>query len=159
MADDAVGAATQEVAANALGVAGRGSGQKLSGGGSGKDRLQRGVFKKADLDTDGNYLTEVGWGVEVFPAGAEMGEAQMATAGEFEARGEDGRVEIDDRAELNLQAELHRRWREGFAFEDPAAAVGEGRSEGGKKAVALFVAEALDVERLHGKGPLGCDCC
>ena len=112
--------------------------------------MEGGVFEEADLDTDGDDLAEVGGGGEVFAAGAEVGEAKMAGAGEFEAGGEDGGVEIDDRAELDLEAELHGGGGEGLAVEDPAATVGEGGGEGGEKAVALFVAEALDVERLHG---------
>jgi hypothetical protein len=121
-----------------------------SGGEFGEDRLEGCVFQEADLDTDGDDLAEVGGGGEIFAAGAEMGEAEVSGAGEFEARGDDGGVEIDDGAELDFNAELHAGGREGLAIEDPAAAVGEGRGEGGKEAVALFVAEALYVERLHG---------
>jgi hypothetical protein len=79
-----------------------------------------------------------------------VGEAKVAGAGEFEARGDDGGVEIDGSTELDFEAELHGRGREGLAVEDPASTVGEGRGEGRKEAVALFIAEALDVERLHG---------
>jgi hypothetical protein len=116
------------------------------------------ILEEADLDADSDDLTEVGRGGEVFAAGAEMGEAEMAGTGEFEARGENGRIEIDNGAKLDLDAELHGGGRKGFAVEDPAAAVREGCCEGGKKAVALFVAEALNVERLHGDGPLSWVC-
>src|SRR5258705_7597965 len=78
-----------------------------------------------------------------------MGEAEVAGTGEFEAGGDDRGVEIHDGAELDLDAELHAGRGEGLAVEDPAAAVGEGGGERGKEAVALFVAEGLDVERLH----------
>jgi hypothetical protein len=125
-----------------------------SGGRLGEDGLEGGVFEEADLEADGDDLAEVGWCGEVFAAGTEMGEAEMASAGEFETGGEDGGVKIDDGAELNLEVELHCGGREGLAVEDPAAAVGEGGGEGGQEAVALFVAEALNVERLHSDGPL-----
>jgi hypothetical protein len=39
---------------------------------------------------------------------------------------------------------------ERLAVEDPAATIGEGGGEDGKEAVALFVPETLDVERLNG---------
>jgi hypothetical protein len=80
-----------------------------------------------------------------------MGEAEVSGAGEFEAGGDDGGVKIDDRTELDFYAKLHGGGREGLAVEDPATTIGEGGGEGGKEAVALFVAEALDVERLHGR--------
>ena len=127
-----------------------------SGGGLGEDGLEGRVFEEADLDADGYDLAEVGGDREVFAAGAEMGEAEVAGAGEFEAGGDDGGVEIDDPAELDLDAELHGGGGKGLAIEDPAAAVGEGGGEGGKEAVALFIAEALDVERLHGYMGLCC---
>jgi len=68
---------------------------------------------------------------------------------EFKAGGDDGGVEINDGAELNLQPELHHAGRKRPAVKDPAAAVGKGRSQHGEQAVAFFVAEALDVEGLH----------
>jgi hypothetical protein len=117
--------------------------------------VKGGVFEEADLETDGDDLAEVGWGGEVFAAGAEVSEAEMAGAGEFKAGGENGGIEIDDRAEVDLDAELHHSRGESFAVEDPAAAVCEGGGEGREEAVALFVTEALDVEQLHGSGPLG----
>jgi hypothetical protein len=120
------------------------------GGRFGEDGLEGGVFEEAYLKADADDLAKVSRGGEVFAAGAEMGEAEMAGAGEFEAGGEDGGVKIDDGAELDLEAELHCGGREGLAVEYPAAAVGEGGGESGQEAVALFVAEALDVERLHG---------
>src|ERR1700730_6912380 len=100
-----------------------------SGGGFGEDELEGCVFEEADLDADGDELTEVGGGGEVFAAGAEVGEAEGSGAGEFEAGGDDGGVKIDDRAELDLEAELHGGGGEGLAVEDPAAAFGEGGGE------------------------------
>lgn len=123
----------------------RGVASSCSGGEFGEDGLEGCVFEEADFDADGDDLAEVGGSGEVFAAGAEMGEAEVSGAGEFEAGGDDGGVEFDDGAELDLDAELHRGGGEGLAVEDPAAAVGEGGGEGGKEAVALFVAEALDV--------------
>ena len=79
-----------------------------------------------------------------------MGEAEVPGAGEFEARGDDGCVEVDDGAELNLNAELHGGGRECFAVEDPASAVCKSRGERGQDTLALFVAEALNIKRLHG---------
>jgi len=121
-----------------------------SGGGLGEDGLEGCVFEKADFDADGNDLAEVRGGGEVFAAGAEMGEAEVSGAGELEAGGDDGGVEVDDGAELDLDSELYGGGGECLAVEDPAAAVGERGGEGGKEAVALFITEALDVERLHG---------
>jgi hypothetical protein len=125
--------------------------------------LEGGVFEEADFDSYGDDLAEVGGGGEVFAPGAEVSEAEVPGAGEFEAGADDGGVEIDDRAELDFDAELHGGRGEGFAVEDPAAAVGEGGCERGEKALAFFVTEALDVERLHegrasrvGWLPLGC---
>jgi hypothetical protein len=112
--------------------------------------LEGGIFQKTNLDADGDDLTEIGGSGEIFAAGAEVGEAKMARASEFEAGGDDGGVEIDDRAKLDLEAKLHGGGRKGLTIEDPAATVGEGGGEGGEEAVALFIAEALDVERLHG---------
>ena len=97
-----------------------------SGGGFGEDGLEGCVFEEADFDADGDDLAEVGGGAEVFAAGTEMGETEVSGAGEFEAGGDDGRVEFDDRAELDLEAELHGGGGEGLAVEDPAAAFGEG---------------------------------
>jgi hypothetical protein len=97
-----------------------------SGGGFGEDRLEGCVFEEADLDADGDDLAEIGGGGEVFTAGAEMREAQVSGAGELEAGGDDGGVEIDDRPELDLDAELHGGGGESLAVEDPAAAVCKG---------------------------------
>ena len=56
---------------------------------------------------------------------------------------------VEDGAELDFEAKFGECGGEGFAVEDPAAAVGEGCGEGGEKAEAFFIGEALDVERLH----------
>jgi hypothetical protein len=132
------------------------------GEGNGEDRREDCVFEEADLDANRDELAKAGGGGEVFAAGAQMGEAEVSGAGEFEAGGDYRGVKIDDGAELDFYAELHGGGREGLAVEDPAATIGEGRGEDGKEAVALFVAEALDIERLHGrrvsaaKLPSGC---
>lgn len=110
------------------------------------------VFEEADLEADGDDLAEVGGGGTVLAAGAEVGEAEVTGAGEFEARGDDGGVEVEDGAELDLKAELHGAGREGLAVEHPSSTVGETRGEGGEETVPLFVAEALDIERLHCLG-------
>ena len=82
-------------------------------------------------------------------AGAEVLEGEVRGAGELDADGEDGGVEIEDGAELDLYAELDGGGGEGLAVEDPAAAVGEGEGELGQDGGALFVAEALDVDGLQ----------
>jgi len=74
----------------------------------------------------------------------------MRRTRKFQAGAEDRGVEIDDRTKLDLDAELHHRWRERLAIKDPAAAISKRGSEGREEAVAFFVAEALDIERLHG---------
>jgi len=78
-----------------------------SGGGFCEDGLEGCVFEEADLDADGDELAEVGGSGEIFAAGAEMGEAEVSGASKFEARADDGGVEIDDGAELDLDTELH----------------------------------------------------
>ena len=65
------------------------------------------IFEEADLESDGDDLAEVRSGGEVLAAGAEVGEAEMTGAGELKARGDDGGVEVEDGAELNLETELH----------------------------------------------------
>jgi len=70
----------------------------------------------------------------------------VGAAGEFNAGGEDGDVEVKDGAELDFEAELDGGGGEGFAVEDPASAVGEGVGEEREDGGALFVAEALDVD-------------
>ena len=39
-------------------------------------------------------------------AGAEVGEGEMSGAGEFDSGGDDGGVEVEDGAELNLKTEV-----------------------------------------------------
>lgn len=107
------------------------------------------VFEEADFEADGNDLAEVGGSGTVLAAGAEVGEAEVAGAGELETGGDDGGVEVEGGAELDLEAELHGAGREGFAVEHPSATVGKSRGEGGEETVSLFVAEALNIERLH----------
>lgn len=107
------------------------------------------VLEEADLEADGDDLAEVGDGGAVLARGAEIGEAKVAGAGELQARGDDGGVEVEDGAELDLKAELHGAGREGFAVKHPSSTVGESRGEDGEETVSLFVAEALNIERLH----------
>ena len=95
-------------------------------GQAGEEGVEGDVFEEADFDADGYDLAEVGGGGRLFAAGAEVGEGEVAGAGEFEAGGEDGGVEVEDGAELDLDAELHGGGGEGLAVEDPAAAIGEG---------------------------------
>ena len=47
--------------------------------------MKGGVFEEADFDANGDDLAQISWGKEIFAAGAEMGEAEMAPASEFEA--------------------------------------------------------------------------
>jgi hypothetical protein len=107
------------------------------------------VFEEANLEADGDDLAEAGVGGAVLAAGAEVGEAEVTGTGEFETRGDDGGVEVEDGAELDLEAELHGAGREGFAVEHPAATVGKPRGERGEETVSIFVAEALNIEKLH----------
>jgi hypothetical protein len=130
----------------------------LSGGSRGaqKERPQGRIFQEADLDAYGDDLAEIGRGGEIFAAGAKVRQAEVSGAGEMQAGGDDGGVEIDDGAELDFDMEHDGGWRESLAVEDPSAAVGEGGGKDGHEAVALFVTEPLDVERLHGEiGPPG----
>ena len=64
----------------------------------GEERVQGDVFEKADFEADRDDLTEVRGGVKVFAAGAEVSKRQVGGAGEFEARRDEGSVEIDDSA-------------------------------------------------------------
>lgn len=119
------------------------------------------VVEEADLQADGDDLAEFGRQAQMLTAGAELGEGHVAGACEFDSGGDDGGVEVEDREQLDLDAELHVGGGEGLALEHPAAAIAEGRRQVGKQAVALFVGEALDVERMHGfdEPPrLGGDC-
>ena len=113
------------------------------------------VFEEGDLDAEGDDLGEIGGAGEVLAAGAEVGESQVAGAGEFKAGGEDRGIEVNDAAELDLEEELHGVWRDGLAVQDPSAALGKGRPERWEKALTLLVAEALDIERLHELVGLG----
>ena len=83
-----------------------------------------------------------------------LGESVVAGAGKFDAGGDDGGVEVEDGAQLDLDAELDVGGRQGLALDDPAAATAEGGGEVYKQAVALFVGEGLDVERFHDVVPV-----
>ena len=52
-------------------------------------------------------------------------------------------------AKLNFEAELHHAGRKRLAAQHPAPAIGQRRGKVGEQAVALFVAEALYIKRLH----------
>jgi hypothetical protein len=105
------------------------------------------ILKKTDFEANGDHLSEIGWGLEVFSAGTEVGEGEVAGTSKFEAGGYDGGIEVDDGAELDFEAKLHCAGRERFAAENPASAVSQRRGEVWEEAVALFVTEALDIER------------
>jgi hypothetical protein len=109
------------------------------------------VFEEADLEANGDDLPEFCGGGKVFAAGAEVGEAEVAVASEFDAGGEDTGVEVDDGAELDFEAKLEGAGRERSTVEDPATAFGKGVGESREDSVSLFVAEALDVERMHSR--------
>jgi hypothetical protein len=111
--------------------------------------MKGGVFEEGDLDAKGNDLAKFGGGAEIFPTGAEVGECKVSGAGKFEARGEDRGVKVDGCAELDLDAKLHGGGGQSAAVEDPAAAFGKAGGEYGEQTLALLIAEALDVERLH----------
>jgi hypothetical protein len=108
------------------------------------------VFEEGDLDAEGNDLPEIGGGGDVLAAGAEVGEPQVAGAGKFKTRGKNRGVEVNDGAELDLESELHGVGGDGLAVQDPSATVGKGRGESWEQPLTLLVAEALDIERLHG---------
>ena len=107
------------------------------------------VLEEVDLEADGDDLTEVGSAGSVFAAGAEIGQTEVPGAGERQARGDDGGVEIESSAELDLEAKLHGCGRKCFAIEHPSAAFGKARGEDGEETMSFFVAEALNIERMH----------
>jgi len=94
--------------------------------------VQGEIFEEADLQADGDDLAQVGGGGAVLPAGAEVGEAEVTGAGELEAGGDDGGVEVEDGAELDFKAELHGAGRKGFAVKHPSSTVGKARGESGE---------------------------
>ncbi len=112
--------------------------------------MQRDVVEEIDLQADGDGLAEFRGDHSVVEPGTEVGERGVARAREFDPGAYDGGVEVQDGAQLNLDAELRIRRGERPALEHPPAAVAEGRCEVGEQAVALFVREGLNVERFHG---------
>ena len=124
-------------------------------GAGGEEGVEGDVVEEGEFEAEGYGLAEVGGEAAVIAAGAEFGEGFVAGAGEFDSGGEDGGVEVEDGEELDLDAELHIGGGEGFAVEDPAAAVGEGGGERGKQAVALLIGEGLDVEGFQFDLPPG----
>ena len=78
----------------------------LGGAGSGhEDGVEGEVFEEGDLDADGDDLGDVV--LEVLAAGAEIGEILVAGAAELNSGGDEGGVELHDKAELDFEAELH----------------------------------------------------
>lgn len=111
--------------------------------------MQRYIFEEADLKANRDHLSQVGGGGEVFAAGAQVGEREVAGPRQFEAGGYDGGVQIDDGAKLDLQPNLHHAGRKGLAAEQPTSTISQRRGEGGQQTLPLFVAEALDIKELH----------
>lgn len=107
------------------------------------------IFEKADFEADGHDLAKIRRRSEVFSTGTEIGEGEVTCPREFEAGGYDGGVEVEDGAKLNFETKLHRAGRERPATKNPASTVGQRRGKVWEEAVALFVTEALDIERLH----------
>lgn len=71
---------------------------------AGQEGVEGDVLEKADLEAHGNHVAEAN--VEVVVAGPEVRHGAMGVAGKFEAGGNEGGVEVEDAAELNLKAEL-----------------------------------------------------
>ncbi len=117
-------------------------------GGGGHEGVQGEVVEEVDFEADGDDLAKLAGDTEMFAAVAEFGKRFVRGSGEFDAGGEDGGIEVDDGAQLDLDAELGVAGRQRIAFEDPAAAVAEGAGEAGKDAVAVFVGKCLDCEGL-----------
>lgn len=107
------------------------------------------ILKKADFKTNGHNLSQIGWGGEVFSAGAEIGERKVSRASQLKTGGYDCGIKVEDGAELNFQPEFHCVRRERLATENPASTIGQRRGKVRKKTIAFFVAEALDVKELH----------
>lgn len=107
------------------------------------------ILEKADFEANGHNLSQIGWGGEVFSAGAEIGEREMPGASQLKTRGYDRCIEVEDGAELNFESKLHRIGRERLATEDPASTIGQRRGKVRKKTIAFFIAEALDIKELH----------
>ena len=130
-----------------------GSGERADGHQQG---VQGYVFEEADFQADGYDLAEVCRDPGIFPAGAEIGQGEVAGTGQFETRGDDGGIKIKDGAELDLNAEFYGAGRERLSVDHPASAVGKRSGEMGKNALTFFVAEALDVQGLHGMDDRPC---
>lgn len=126
--------------------------------------MQGYVFEKADLQPDGDYLAEVSGDLGILSAGAEIGQGEVARTGQFQPRRDDRGIKIKDGAKLDFNPELHCAGRERLSVDNPASAIGKRSCEIGKNALAFFVAEALDVQGLHGMDdrpcleyvPIGC---
>ena len=111
--------------------------------------MQGHVIKEVDLQADDDDLSEIRGDAHVVAPGAELGQGFVSGASEFEAGRDDRCVEVENRAQLDFYADLHTCSGEGFALENPSAAVAEDRREVGEQVLPLFVGEALDVERFH----------
>ena len=115
------------------------------------------VFEKGEFEPEGEDLAgqvaSRGCGAviarEIVAAGAEVGEQRVGVARELDAGGDQRAVELDDGTKLDFDAELDDGGGGGLAFEDPGAAMGEGRGEIWKQALAVDVAIGLEVERFR----------
>lgn len=105
---------------------------------------ERGVFEEADLEADGDDLAEEAE-AGVAGARAEAGEGFSSAAGEFDADGGEGGVELEDAAELDFEEELDGVGGEGPTVEQPASAGGEAGGELREKVFAELVADGVDV--------------
>jgi len=139
----------------------RGSGERADGH---QERVQGYVFEEADLQPDGDDLAEVCRDPGIFSARAQIGQGEVAGTGQFQTRRHNGGIKIKDGAKLDLNPEFYGAGRERLSVDNPASAVGKRSCEMGKNALTFFVAEALDVQGLHGidnrpcRGyvPIGC---
>ena len=104
------------------------------------------IFEEGYFETEREDLAQVDGAAAVTAAGAEAGEGVVGDGGEFDAGGDEGGVELDHGAELELEAELDGGGGGSFALEDPAAAVGEGGGEVRQEGGAFGVAIALELE-------------
>ena len=60
------------------------------------------VLEETNLKTNGHDLAEVGRSCEVLAACAQVSQTEVAGSGKFETCGDDGRIKVEDGAELNL---------------------------------------------------------
>ena len=111
-----------------------------------QERVEGDVFEKGEFEPEREDLAQVDGVAAVTAAGAKAGQGIVGDRGEFDAGGDERGVELDDGAELQLEAKFHRGRGRGFALEHPAAAVGKGGRKGGQQRGAFGVAVALELE-------------